>query len=294
MVLALLTVVLITAVASRIFGLIDQGLERSIALHDQSQARQKVSEGLQLARNILNEDMRNSTADHLDEAWARPYFDRSGEAALSLQITDAEARINLNGLIQGDTEQPESIQRYQRLLLVLGLGGGEANRLLASLLDWLDADHQTRRGGMESEAYLAAGRQPPANGPLLHPGELAMIDGYTPERVAVIRPFLDVLPSAARLNINTAAPEVLASVVPGLSLNDARWLVRERERAWFRDVPDFLARLQSVPHSGDPQGVATSSRYFAVVARASVGVAQAEVSALLERQIEGTRILWQR
>ena len=45
------------------------------------------------------------------------------------------------------------------------------------------------------------------------------VPGFTPEMVARLRPFVTVLPTTTAVNMNTAPAEVIAAVVPGMSLS---------------------------------------------------------------------------
>jgi general secretion pathway protein K len=99
---------------------------------------------------------------------------------------------------------------------------------------------------------------------------------------ARLRPFITALPRPTALNVNTASPEVLAAVVSGLALEDARALVALRERAHFRNLTEFLAQL---PAGAVAQGndVSTASQYFLASVRVSIGEAEARGAALLVR-----------
>ncbi len=119
--------------------------------------------------------------------------------------------------------------------------------LADALADWIDADSEPRpRGGAEDGYYLEL-EQPylAANRPLIDVAELALVRGFDGEVRARLRPFVTALPRFTAVNVNTAAPEVLAAIVEDLTLDAARALVAKRERAYFRNNADFLSQL---PH----------------------------------------------
>src|SRR5262249_5974438 len=119
---------------------------------------------------------------------------------------------------------------YQRLLAALGVSQGEASRLTAALVDWIDLDRvPVSADGAEDDWY---GRQTPVrlppNAALTDVDELTQVRGYGVELVNRLRPFVAALPSAAPLNVNTAEPEVLVAMLPGLRIDAARVLVAQR------------------------------------------------------------------
>ena len=54
------------------------------------------------------------------------------------------------------------------------------------------------------------------------------VDGVTPEMVARLRPFVTVLPTTTPVNMNTAPAEVIAALMPGMSVSSAQALVSRR------------------------------------------------------------------
>jgi general secretion pathway protein K len=62
--------------------------------------------------------------------------------------------------------------------------------------------------------------------------------------VARLRPFVTVLPTQTPVNMNTAPAEVVAALVPGMSLSSAQALVSRRQSAFFRNTGDVQLALQ--------------------------------------------------
>src|SRR5690606_6270832 len=70
--------------------------------------------------------------------------------------------------------------------------------------------------------------------------ELGSAAALDDDAIRVLRPHLTILPDITPVNANTATPEVLSAVLPGLSLAQARALVVQRDQgAWFNDTADF-------------------------------------------------------
>lgn len=299
LIMALLTVALVAGLVGAAVGRLAVALDSAVGRHDQAQARQLARGAVDWARNVLAEDARTSSVDHLGEAWAiqlPPIPVEEGEVAGGVQ--DLSGRINLNDLFTGSGDDEAAIARFERLLQIVGVAKADTAPLLAALLDWLDADDVARSpGGAESAWY---GVQPsprrPANAPLLRVEELAQIRGYTPELIARLAPFVAALPAGGRVNVNTAPAEVLAASVPELTIDAARVLVAERERAWFKDVANFRARLHRDDWKleVDQTQIDVKSKYFLVTARARFGVSVVRLDALLDRSENWPAIVWQK
>lgn len=154
-ILALLTVALVAGLAAAAVGDLGVAMDQVTGRHDQAQARQLARGAVDWARNVLAEDARGSTVDHLGEAWAvqvPPTPVEEGE--LAGEIREQSGRINLNNLVQADGPDLGEMDQFLRLLAILGVGDSQALDLRAALLDWLDADEEPRLpGGAESTWY---------------------------------------------------------------------------------------------------------------------------------------------
>jgi len=299
LILALMTVALITGIAAAIIGGLDVAVDSAIGRHDQAQARLLARSAVDLARHLLADDARTSGVVHLGERWAtgvQRTAVEGGEIAASIQ--DMSGRINLNDLVSQTGDDEGNIAVLLRLFEMLGLKDSQS--LLAALLDWLDPDDTPRVPGGAESAWYGAQRVPrrAANTQLSSIEELGQVRGFSPEVVAALMPFVVALPGVSPVNVNTAGAEVLAATVPGLTLAMAQVVVTERQRAWFKDVADFTARQPSVPdETGAQEAMAqlsTGSRYFLVTGRARYGVAMVRMEALLERSENWPTIVWQR
>jgi len=218
------------------------------------QAQALVQAGVDWARALLSDDRRVSSADHLGEPWALrvpPVPVDNGE--LAGQIDDQQGAFNLNNLFRSGQLSPPHLAQFRRLLEILGLP--------AALAD----------------SYIAAHR------PLIDTADLVLVPGFGAAVRARLRPFVTALPRYTAINVNTATPEVLAAVVRGLELDDARALTEQRSRAYFRNLTEFLVQL---PPGATVEGndITTASQYFIASVRVTIGSAQARGTALLARE----------
>lgn len=233
------------------------------------QAQALVHAGVDWARALLSDDRRLSGVDHLGEPWAMrlpPVPVDNGE--LAGQIDDQQAALNLNNLVRNRALSAPHVAQFRRLLEILDL----PQALAGSLVDWLET----------------------AKRPLTDAGELAVVRGFDASARARLRPFVTALPRFTSLNVNTAPPEVLAAVVSGLALDDARAITAQREHAYFRNATEFLAQL---PPGALAEGsdLTTASQYFLASLRVTIGEAQARGTALLVRESAGwPAVVWRK
>jgi general secretion pathway protein K len=82
------------------------------------------------------------------------------------------------------------------------------------------------------------------------------VPGFTPEMVTRLRPFVTVLPTQTTVNMNTAPAEVVAAIVPGVSISSAQAFVQRRETVFFRNTADIQLALGA---TGSPLASNTST-----------------------------------
>jgi general secretion pathway protein K len=259
---------------------------------DQVQAQALALAGVQWARQIMQDDARSSTIDHLAEAWAFP-LPRTplDDGSIEGGIEDAQGRLNVNNLALDNGLGKEEHKRLGRLFARRGV----PVVALETIADWIDADQDVRPGGAEDTAY-AQGPSPslPANAPLVRTAELAAVRGLTPRDVARIAPFVAALPAGTVLNVNTAPPEVIAAAVEGLDGERLANFIADRAKKPFTTIAEFRARLPDGVNAVNETALGVSSNYFIVTVRARQGRAIAQARALLKRDgREWPAVVWQ-
>ena len=255
------------------------------------EARWLARSAIEWARLVLLQDARTTTVDHLGEVWALPLaetrvtddlatsqpvgsigaqtsptpFADNDAAFVSGRMRDAQARLNLNGLVNGDQVDEQRLATLTRLLVVLNLKKDLAKDIAARM---------SRPPAVVSFDGLAADL-----------ARTETMDRATAERLA---PYVTMLPVPTPVNLNTAPAEVLAACFPDLPLDAARALLRSREQAWFNQVGDAAGRLPGAGGQGNPTNVSVSSNFFEVDGRVRVGRADLQVAALIEREQNGS------
>lgn len=222
----------------------------------------------------------NGGSDWLGETWAAgiPPME-TGYGRFALRVEDESGRLNLNRV-----NLPVPRAALERLLDSQGLEGDFSG----PLQDWIDKDDRVpaNRDGAESSWYRSA--EPPylpRNGPLLSFAELALLKGMDADTLRALRPFASVLPLAvARVNINTAPPEVLTALHP--SLDDDLVLERLLQARASAGISSWQEVLST---AGTSVAAAKSllgfkSGWFRVRSSGAVGDTYRSVEALLNRQ----------
>lgn len=298
---ALLTVALAAGLSVAAFWQQWRGIEVEIADRQRLQAQWLIAGAIDWARARVGEDgVRSPQLDHIGEAWAQPVRQASLQEfltgrgsvqsaqvlttqgpSLSLQISDAQAQLNLLNLLEGQALSPAWLAVFQRLFDNLGLPPAQL-QLLAE---------QLRRANLGTIATGAGALAAEVMVPLV-PTRLADLSwlGLDTATVQALEPHVNLLPGRLPVNLNTAGIPVLQAV---LDLPAAQ-------------VQQLVARRQGQPFSSlaatglknpDAQMLAVHTNFFEVRIELQLDGAAPLVlqeHALLQRDGRDVRTLWQR
>ena len=258
----------------------------------------------------------------LDQVWATPlaetrldqYIERErleGEnfdASLSGNIVDATSRYNLANLAQQGQRDPEQEAIFLRLLNVLRLDTRLAQRVgvfVAQGQRAAESANSRGPGGLQGDPgdppQPNALPVPPAKGvpvPLVQVEDLLAVQGMTPAILAQLKPFLIVLPEKTPLNVNTVPAELLAALIPDMSLSEAGSLVARRKTAAWRDEASFRSQVRG--SDAIAQNVFdVKSSWFLVQSRIRLDRAALNSESLIQRKPlvsggGGTAVIWTR
>ena len=121
--------------------------------------------------------------------------------------------------------------------------------------------------------------------------ELLAMRGMTREHYVRIRPFVTALPQApSPINVNTAPPEVLRSLVVNPSPGFENFL-RRREQQPAEAITDLNDEGVFSPEDADSSMLTVSSRFFQMQAQATVGNGRVALYSLIFRPSSGTPIV---
>lgn len=223
------------------------------------QARAFGVSGERFAAALLYRDYKaglRENTDSLDDDWAQTIPPVPiDNASIQGCIVDMQGRFNLNNLVdtkgksvfikvEGKDEPTQFyLEQLKRLLSELNIEPNKAE----AVLDWVDADvDATGTEGAEDGYYtgLTPGYRT-ANAPFVSVSELQLVKGFSSaiaeesEDYKLLLPHIAALPivnGAVPVNVNTATPQVLASLsdeLKSMAADLSRW-----ETGVYEDYPD--------------------------------------------------------
>jgi general secretion pathway protein K len=243
---------------------------------------------------------------------------RASEGAatyLSGSIEDAESKFNLRNLVSSPAPgllqlNVEQIAAFQRLLAELGVNGQLAQSTAVQVRKGLGysatrfQSQTTTVGGSPTPVGGASGGTTFTNKPGIEdddddnnnagvaPLQMTSVDslldvpGFTPDMIARLRPFVTYLPTNTAVNMNTAPAEVVAAVVPGMTLSNAQAFVARRETVFFHNVGDVQLALQGAGVTQlaiDPSLFDVTTSYFFIHGRVDHERAEVDRTTLVYR-----------
>ena len=327
---AMLTVALVATMAATALWQQWRSVEVEAAERARVQALWVLTGALDWSRLILREDGRSGGADHLGEPWAVPLEearlssflaagkDNTVDNAESLQqvflsgrISDLQARMNVLNLVDlvskaspapppGTDATPAApatstggqqpgaemtakvsesdLQAFARLFERLGLQPGELTALAENLRFALDT----------GAASGAASRSP------LLPQRVDQLVwlGLSPRSLALLRPYITLLPVRTPVNVNTASAMVLSASIPKLDLAQAQRMVSARLVSPFRTLADAgkLAGDAAGPLNAAQHSV--NSRFFEVRGQLRQDKGVVQEHSVVQRDGLNVKTLW--
>jgi general secretion pathway protein K len=229
------------------------------------------------ARLTLLEAAAQGNVTTLDGDWTAPLVegrldrflgqDPEQGGWLSQRIVDAQGCFNLRNLAGANGIDLFQVTAFSRLLAALKLDAGLAFGIGEAMV--------ASQRGMEIQQL----------------DDLRSVPGVTPEVLERLRDFVVALPGPTAINVNTASPEVLTSVV-NFSLAEAKALIARRRQAHFKGPSDFAFRLND-KETLEGVNYQVSSDYFLVHSTLTLARATLRTQALIRRGGEAT-LVWMR
>lgn len=318
------------ALNSRIRG----SVAGAIHAREQLVLSEMAASGVHAAMLMLINDRKENQTDTLQEDWADPEKVAAMVAAMpfddgsvEVSITDERGKIQVNALVKfPEGQQFSAAQRFlwERLLdQVLALfeeqPDTDPNMIINSLKDWLDdGDDEAITGlsGAESDYYESL--EPPygaKNGPIDHLGEVALIQGVTPELFSGaggatgLSSLLTVhgvsetgggrFTYDGKINISTADVAVLAALLPQENADFAEALAEFRVAKADETYTNPITSAQwykTVPGAGgitiSPDLITVSSDLFRIAATAIRNQRTHTVNVVVHREKEQDTGRW--
>lgn len=268
---AMLTVTLVATFSASALWQQHRGVEVERAERHRVQATWVLTGALDWARLILREDARTGGSDNLAEPWAVPLAesrlssflaaDRNNNAEaqtesadpdemfMSGQIIDAQSRLNVMNLVDGNALSPAGLQVFKRLFELVGVPEEEMKTLATNLRAVLN---DSSSGGAP-----------------LRPQRVDQLTwlGLSEKSLAKLRPYITLLPIRTPVNLNTAGVEVVYAAIPSLSMSEARQLVEQRKRSPFKSLSEVGLFMPEIAGLLTESQQSVSSRMFEVYGR---------------------------
>lgn len=309
----LLTTLAITIVASLFWQ--QQVQVRSIENQRfQLQKKWILRGALDWATLILREDNRGEKVDYLGEPWAvnlaetklDQYVENGklegeeSDATLTGQISDAQAKYNINNLAFNGVIDKNELAAFSRLLRNLQLDVSLSEKLAASVAETqakikkVDGDTGADNGGQDggktdSPAVILSKVQFLT---FNYIEDLLSVPGYSPQIIEKLKPFVTVLPKKSKINVNTTSAEVLSARLENVSLSDAASIIARRDRAYFRNFAELKNNFPTMIKDNEADFISCDTSYFVINGRVKLNRSNLEVHALVHREDIKTQILW--
>ena len=244
--IALLTILVMVALATILAATIAKRQTNTaentgyLMRQDQSLLYAKSAEAF-FSELLIQDSDNGGNIDHLQENWAKPMPAFPVEDGfISGRLLDESGKFNLNNLLKADGSVDDSAKRwFEKLLQRVGLPA----ELSQAVIDWQDADDETT-GAMGAESNYYQGLDPSylASNTRFHQvEELKLVRGFEGKNYDLIAPYVTALPEATKINMNTAAPLLLASIDPKLDVKtlEQELKAKQAELAYFNSVEDL-------------------------------------------------------
>ena len=244
--IALLTILVMVALATILAATIAKRQTNTsentgyLMRQDQSLLYAKSAEAF-FSELLIQDSDNGSSIDHLQENWAKPMPAFPVEDGfISGRLLDESGKFNLNNLLKADGSVDDSARRwFEKLLQRVGLPA----ELSQAVIDWQDADDETT-GAMGAESNYYQGLDPSylASNTRFHQvEELKLVRGFEGKNYDLIAPYVTALPEATKINMNTAAPLLLASIDPKLDVKtlEQELKAKQAELTYFNSLEDL-------------------------------------------------------
>lgn len=255
--------------------------------------------GLNVGIAVLAQDAQGdgigggAPVDALTDFWAAPFPPIEVDGGIAqIVIVDETRKLSVNRLINpsdGSLDM-QYVQTMERLFGILGV----PNEILASIIDWVDPNDSDLPGGAESGYYLRlTPPYAPRNGPMPTIGDLRMVRGVDEATFYRLRQYLTASPEM-QVNVNTAPPEVLASLTPRLAQDRqlVQMILESRQLRPFLNVNE-VAQMLGEEGGGNElsQLLTVRSDYFTISAMGSYAGARKVIYATFRREQSGGAML---
>ncbi|MFZ0890498.1 MAG: type II secretion system minor pseudopilin GspK [Candidatus Binataceae bacterium] len=256
--------------------------------------------GVNVGMALLAQDARQDAAlteqqphDGFDKLWAQPFPPIPvGGGLAGVSIVDENRKLDLNLIIgQNGTVNLPFVQILVRLFAVSQI----PPEILPAIINWIGVPGSPFPPAAGADYYLRlTPPYAPRNGPIPTIGDLRMVRGVNDVIFNELSQFLTVVQTQQAgnqqlpmVNVNTAPPEVLASLTQDMTDNPnlVKEIIAARTAKPFLDTASVAELAGSGNSAGDLPGLLTvRSDYFTIAGRGTYAGARKIVVAIVHRE----------
>ncbi|HBW47027.1 TPA: hypothetical protein DEF17_03735 [bacterium] len=280
LILALILSVLCAAIAVEIAYSVQIEGERVATQYSLEKAELLSQAGYELAIEILKRD--DGAIDSQNDLWNNPIDYSNENGAVRVQIFDESGKFPINSLTSSDGLLDIGWKgRFERLTSNLNM----PEDLPDCVVDYIDPDDNMLIRGAEREYYerLEPPRLP-ANRRLMSLDELKFIKNLDDTSAQKLAGVTTLFPT--RININSASPDVLSSLLPSITLDDANRISARRTITPFKNLSELNDIIKlSEDDFNELNGLASvSSTLFRIESTGRSGSSEIKIVTIVERQ----------
>ncbi len=252
-----------------------------------AQVREVTRAGISWATAVLQYNRMTSPVVYPGQLWAQPMPETEAQGVkVSGVLSDMQGRFNLNALgTREGVRDPLRIAQFLRLLAQLHLPSSLNTALLEHMQLRIGDVNQEDDGLPAVQAHWLERME-----------MLRWVNGFTPDVIARLEPYVTVLPPGVnRINVNTAPVPLLKALMPEVDSALLEAQARQRPVNYFLNVADFINRL----HPDETRGrvrdwAATDSVWFGLESRVRQGRVVLATRALMKVDPGegGARLIW--
>lgn len=248
-------------------------LERAIQGQSMSQVQTCIDSTEAIAKVGLRLEVQQESPEQLKQLMDDqgnlylPSFPLS-ECRMTVTRYDLQGRFNLNWLHPAAANPEGATAGFKRLLLELGLAEGIADELR----QWFDSDSGAEFNYIDQEPSYR-----PSFMPMADTSELNLLKAVSSDDYNSLAPYISALRPDEPLNINVAPSEVLMSLAPFISREEADGLIDQRGDEGFDRVDDLLNLPLFQENDDTPlynEQLSVTSNWFDLYVKAQYGAVE--------------------
>ncbi len=292
-IVALFVVALVAAIATAMLSRMQQDTRRTELLLNANQAYLYTQGSLAWAKDQLITDWKKQqTQQIIDKTPIQSPVNKINNASIQSTIYDAQGFFNLNNLT--DNNYRENFGSLLKAVMP-NIKSNEIQSIILATTDWVSANAKST---VYNDYY--AKLTPPYRAPhqpMTSLSELRLVKGITAALFEKLSPYIIALPTTTHINVNNAAPPVLMSLSPKMSMESAKAIAAISQQKPFTTVQNFLTLDIVKNNTIQENKITITSSYFLVKTQVTLGDQNMTFYSLMLREVKNPEptvsLVWQ-